>query len=67
MHISPYSNVEVSVYRGDELLHSGKIGLVAQKMGIKPASLYFYLMPSYQKRLERRKSNPDRCIQVVRL
>jgi hypothetical protein len=31
--VSKYSTIEVAVYRGEELLHSGKINDVAKAMG----------------------------------
>ena len=36
-------------------------------MGVQARTVYFYLMPTYQRRIASRKSNPDRVIQVVKL
>ncbi|HEX4201541.1 MAG TPA: hypothetical protein VHY59_08490, partial [Chthoniobacterales bacterium] len=60
--------VEVAVYSGDELICMGTIPECAAKLNILPATLYFYLMPSYERRLSRRpKGNPGRQRRVVRV
>ena len=66
-YVSKYSTIKVAVYRGEDLLHSGKINDVAKAMGVQARTVYFYLMPTYQRRIASRKSNPDRVILVVRL
>jgi hypothetical protein len=60
-------NREVAVYRGDEVLALGTIRECAEKLGVLPGTIYFYLMPSYHRRIaKRRKSDPNKCISVVR-
>ena len=44
--VSKYSLIEVAVYRGENLLHSGKINDVAKAMGVQARTVYFYLMPT---------------------
>lgn len=61
-------NQEVVVYKGEEVIATGTIRRVAEKLGIQPASVYYYLMPAYQRKVARRKhSNPARVRQVVRV
>lgn len=47
---------EIVVYKGDEIVANGRLKDCAAQLGIKPDSLYFYLMPAYQRRLDRRKT-----------
>lgn len=59
-------NKEVAVYRGDELLCMGTIRECAKKLNVLEATIYFYLMPSYQRRIaKRRNSDPSRVRSVV--
>lgn len=61
-------NIEVAVYQGDDLLCMGTINECAKKLGVLPGTIYFYLMPSYQRRIAKRKnSDPSRVRQLVRI
>ncbi len=48
------------------MLACGTLEECAKEIGVKKETLYFYLMPSYQKRVERRK-NPHNARIAVRL
>ncbi len=59
---------EVAVYDGEQLVISGTIRHCAKELGIRKETLYFYLMPSYERRLAKRKrSDPSRVRRVVLL
>jgi hypothetical protein len=57
-------NREVAVYKGDELLCMGSISQCAKKLGVKVGTIYFYLMPSYRKRVNASKHPEMRIIAV---
>ncbi len=59
-------DTEVTVYRGEDIIAFGTIRECAKKLGVQPGTIYFYLMPSYQARIAKRKnSDPSRVRQVV--
>lgn len=58
---------QVSVYKGDDLLVSGTIAECAKALGVQPGTIYFYLMPSYQRRVARRKTTSGNTMAVVLL
>lgn len=41
---------QYAVYRGDDLLAIGTAEEIAEKLGIKKETVYFYASPSYKKR-----------------
>lgn len=41
---------EYALYKGDELLGIGTLKELAEKNGVKPSTIYFYISPSYKKR-----------------
>lgn len=41
---------QYAVYRGDDLLAIGTAEEIAEKLGIKKKTVYFYASPSYKKR-----------------
>lgn len=62
------STIEVAVYRGDDVLAIGTIGECAKKLNVQPRTLYFYLMPTYERRIAKRKhSDWTRVRRVVRV
>lgn len=59
-------NCEVAVYQGDDMLATGTLTEVAAQLKVNPETIYFYLTPSYERRLAKRKTL-DRSRTVVRL
>lgn len=60
------SVLEVAVYDADALVAVGKVDEVAEELGVTPKTIRWYLAPTYQRRLAKRKSlNKSRT--VVRL
>ena len=59
-------NIEIAVYRGEEVLCMGTLNECAKKLKVKPGTLYFYLMPSYARRVAKRKRTSGNTIVVVR-
>ena len=59
-------NCEVAVYKGDEMIATGSLQDVAKQLNVNPETIYFYLTPSYQERLAKRKTL-DRSRTAVRL
>ena len=57
---------EYAVYRGDEFQFIGTAEECADRLGCSVNSFKFYLTPSYQRRLAKRK-RPKNYIVVVRL
>lgn len=57
---------EYALYKGEELLSIGTAKEIAEEMGIKVASVYFYQTPTHKKRLASSK-NPDNARVLVRL
>lgn len=57
---------EYVVYRGEDLLCMGNAKECAEQLDILPASFRFYLTPSYQRRIAKRK-NARNYIEVIRL
>jgi len=54
-----YLHIEVAVYKGDDMVCMGSIYDCAMRIGVQPRTLYWYLMPTYQKRLAKRKSTKN--------
>lgn len=42
--------MEYALYKGDELLGIGTLKELANKTGVKPSAIYFYISPTYRKR-----------------
>ena len=40
-----------ALYKGDEYLMDGTIKEIANRRGVKESSIYFLLMPAYQRRI----------------
>lgn len=60
--------IEVAVYRGDDLLCMGTIAECAKKLNVLPGTIYFYLMPVYERRIAKRKrSDWTKVRRVVRV
>lgn len=59
--VSANSTIEIAVYQGDDFITSGNIHDVAKELGVRADTLYFYTMPTYQRRLERRRQNSKRA------
>lgn len=47
--------LEYAVYKGDSLICLGTINECAEYRGVLPKTVKFYLTPTYQKRLTKRK------------
>jgi len=65
--ISKYSQIEVAIYKGDELLATGKINDVARELGVAPGTVYFYTMPVHRRRIKKFSKHPERLRIGVRL
>ncbi|MED3623244.1 hypothetical protein P4482_09190 [Neobacillus thermocopriae] len=57
---------EYAIYRGDEFKYIGTAEECAEFLGCKVETFKFYLTPTYQRRVEKRK-RPKNYIVVVRL
>lgn len=57
---------EYALYKGEELLAIGTAKEIAEEMGIKATTIYYYQTPTYKKRLANRK-NPSNARVLVRL
>lgn len=44
---------EYALYKGEEFLCMGTAREIAEEMGIKKTTVYFYLSPSYKKRMKK--------------
>jgi hypothetical protein len=55
---------EVAIYKGDNLLASGTIRKCAKELGCKKQTLFWYLSPTYRKRVAKR-SYSDNAIKVI--
>lgn len=58
--------IKVAVYQGERMLACGTLEECAKELGVKRGTVYFYLMPSYRRRIENR-GNPNNCRIAVRL
>ncbi len=58
--------MEVAVYKGDELICIGTVKECAEHMGVTPKTVRWYLTPTYEKRIAKRKRARNH-ITVVRL
>ena len=56
---------EVAVYKGETIIAAGTIKECAAKLGIQPETIYFYLMPSYKRRVANRKKSSGNIREVV--
>lgn len=57
---------EYAMYRGEDLLCIGTIREIAEELNVKVETVRFYLTPTYQKRLAKRKNgNPDKQRSLV--
>lgn len=50
------SRKEYAVYKGENLLCIGTVRECAESLGVLPATIKFYTTPTYQKRIDKRKS-----------
>lgn len=48
---------EYAVYKGDDLLVIGTIQECAEFLGVKKETVKFYMTPTYQRRIEKRKKS----------
>ena len=56
--------IEVAVYKGEKMLTCGTLEECAKELGVKRGTVYFYLMPSYQRRVEKSKNPGNRRVAV---
>jgi hypothetical protein len=54
-----------AVYKGDEFLDLGTAKELAERMGVKPATILFMTYPSYQKQLAKRKESYGKGYMIV--
>lgn len=47
---------EYALYKGDKLLMIGTVKEIAEKRGVKPASIHFLSSPAYLKRRQKSKN-----------
>lgn len=47
---------EYALYKGDNLLCIGTIQQIAKHRNVQPETIRFYLTPTYQKRIAKRKN-----------
>ena len=67
-YLAPNSKVldyEIDIYKGDDLLDSGTIREVAERRGVAPETIKWYLTGAYQRRVALAKTL-DHRIMVVR-
>jgi len=57
---------EYVMYKGDDLLHIGTLDELAEIRGVKRETIYFYTMPTYHRRIAKRK-NARNYITVTKL
>lgn len=57
-------NREIVVYKGEDVVCQGTVRQCARHMGIKPSSMYYYLMPAYQRKVARRK-RPGSGVNII--
>lgn len=57
---------EYAVYKGDEMICIGSMAECADHMGVKIETIQFYLTPSHQKRVAKRKRS-RKAISITRL
>jgi hypothetical protein len=57
---------EYAVYKGDEFICVGTVKECAERLGIKPDTVYYYTSPKYKKIMEKGK-NPQNYIIVIKL
>lgn len=55
---------EFAIYKGDSFICLGKFEECAEFIGIKPRTLHYYTLPSYQ---NRKRKNPDKRWFIVEL
>ena len=56
--------LEVAVYKGETMLACETLEECARELRVKKGTVYFYLMPSYRRRIERRKNSHNARIAV---
>jgi len=56
--------MDVAVYKGDNLICLGTVDECAKVMGIRLETVKFYLTPSYQKILKKRKEASDSLVVI---
>lgn len=61
-----YKNIEVTVYKGDNVVAFGSIQECATKLSVTPEYIYWLLTPSAARRQEKRKK-PDEVMVAVRI
>ena len=64
----PYSSTwrqEVTVYKGDDIIDSGTIKEVAERMGVQKRTICYYLTPTGSKRADRRKKQ-HKTLRIVK-
>lgn len=55
---------EYAVYKGEDFLVMGTLAECAEKLGVLPATVYFYSTPTYQRRLAKRKMTGNARVTV---
>ena len=57
---------EVAMYKGDTFLFAGTVGECAVFKNVKPETIRYYLTPSYERKMAKRKRvrNPLRVIRL---
>lgn len=53
---------EYALYKGDEILSIGTIEEIAEEQKVKKRTVNFYKTPTYEKRIENRKSKKARIL-----
>lgn len=51
----------VTLYRGDDVLFVGTLDECAEHLGVKRATIQFYLSPTYHRRVARREVRTTHC------
>jgi hypothetical protein len=57
---------EYAVYKGDDLICIGTANECANRLGVLPETIRYYLTPTYQRKIAKRKT-PGDCIEVIRI
>lgn len=63
----PKSRQMYAMYKGDEYIMEGTLIQLAVKRNVKLETMYYYLMPAYVRKLERRGQQNGNVIRLVSL
>ena len=53
---------QYAMYKGDECLAIGTVREIAEQMGVREETIYYYLSKTYERRLDNRKTRNPRIV-----